>query len=139
MQEHPATDQQMASIRLLCERLGKQAPAPSAYAQAKALIATLTQEYRERKTSESAPSPAQAQDAPASREEVLHVFNRGVKAGWCKNTAESFAEKAGDVLERPILASSVASSFHRDELHMLELAIAAYAAQKEREQAAEVK
>jgi phage recombination protein Bet len=128
-----ATEQQKTSILKLCERLGKPEPEnlnALTYVQAKDLIGQLTQEYRASKASEPAPSPVQPTEAPASREDVLRIFNKGVKAGWCKNTAESFAEKAGEVLDRPILASAVASSFSPDEVHMVELAIAEYAAEQ---------
>jgi hypothetical protein len=46
----PATDQQLASIRKLCEHLGKsepENPGTMSYASAKELIAQLSQEYRQ--------------------------------------------------------------------------------------------
>ena len=49
-----ATEQQLSSIRKLCERLGKQEPEHSdtlSFVGAKELIGQLTQEYRSRKAS----------------------------------------------------------------------------------------
>lgn len=57
-----ATEQQLSSIRKLCERLGRPEPddlAALSFAEAKARIVALTREYLTGKASQSAPAPPQ--------------------------------------------------------------------------------
>lgn len=87
--QSPATEQQIMSIRKLCQVLNKQEPAPGiSYSDARALISQLSAEYQQQRRSEDSESEQQ-QNASASAEGALsmsEVYDRAKGAG-VKGTA----------------------------------------------------
>lgn len=130
------TEQQLSSIRKLCERLGKPVPTdPLSFTAAKDLISALTQEYRTMKAQPAQEEAASPADTPASKEEINMLYKKGAGAGCYESGAVAFAAWAGEKLERSIPVTKLYTSLSADDLFRLDLAIAEHIVAQKRKSA----
>lgn len=100
--EAPATEQQLASIRKLCQHLGKPEPEHQetmTYLNAKEVIAQLSLEYRQSRQAKQPEQPA----APAQEEETEEKYDRSLsKAGMSTDQQQAsivkFCQRLGRTL-----------------------------------------
>lgn len=120
-QEAPATEQQLASIRKLCQHLGKPEPEHQeamTYLNAKELIAGLSLEYRQSRTKQADPSRFQ------QVETLLDQVKDFMPADWCRDPRwkSTILRKAFDIPPDGMLPKG--DDYTDDHVRRVELEVA---------------